>query len=354
MTPPCWPNGALLPWAMIRSSQWTEGSPDLPLWVRRALAADLTPQIVDGADVLVWRITDDQSTASISEQFKANASDYHQRYAASDHFEQLFREGLIDSAIQIADTPTILDLGSGSGVNSVIPCVRLFPGAKIVATDLSAELLALLAEYLRSAGGAQDVACVQMDAMADHAAPGTFDLVTGASILHHLERPEDGLRAAARALKPGGHAMFFEPFDGWALMRLAFERILAEAALHREPLHPLVAGALHAMVADICARTDPDPTSSRFTQLDDKWLFSREWVERAANDAGFAAAQIVPHNAETNLYQLIGPIQIRLCTGRADLELPDWAMAILAAQDAAIPPPMKRASPLEATVVLTK
>jgi SAM-dependent methyltransferase len=322
--------------------------------VQPLFVSALQPARVDGGDVLVWAIRDDASSAVISDQFKANAGDYHQRYAASDHFEQLFRQGLEETGVDVAQRPRILDLGSGSGVNSVVPCRRLFPGARCVATDLSGELLAMLAAYLREGGQADDVACVQMDAMSDHVTPGAFDLVTGASILHHLERPQAGLAAAARALRPGGHAIFFEPFDGWGLMRLAFERILAEAELRREPLDPAVEQALRNSACDTAARTDPDPADERFRALDDKWLFSREGMTAMAREAGFAEIRIVPHNANPDLYQRIGPIQLRLATGRTDLSHPPWPMDILAAIDAALPPAFKRAAMLEGTVVLTR
>lgn len=326
----------------------------LPAWAQPLFASALRPARVDGDEVLVWAIQDDASTAVISDQFKANAGDYHQRYAASDHFENLFRQGLAETGVRIAERPLILDLGSGSGVNSIVPCMRLFPGARSIATDLSGELLAMLAAYLQDAGKADEAVCVQMDAMSNHVTAGVFDLVTGASILHHLERPRDGLAAAARALKPGGHAIFFEPFDGWGIIRLAFERILAEAGLRGESLDPDVERTLRSSVIDTTARTNPDPGSDVFRALDDKWLFSRERMTAMAMEAGFAEARIVPHNCGPNLYQLIGPIQLRLATGRSDLALPAWAMAILKSFDEALPPPVKRAAMLEGTVVLTK
>src|SRR5512146_710140 len=190
----------------------------------------LAPVVRDASgEVLVWQAGDGSSSAAVTDQFTTNAETYHQRYAASDQFEALFRQALAASGAIVPDRPLILDLGSGSGVNSIAPCARIFPGARMVATDLSADLLAILAKRLRTAGGAEEVICVRMDAMGDQVAPARFDLVTGASILHHLDHPQRGLMAAARALKPGGVALFTEPFSGWALVRLAFERILAEA-----------------------------------------------------------------------------------------------------------------------------
>lgn len=326
----------------------------LASWVSHLFVSDLVPCIIDGVEVLVWSIKNDASTATVSDQFKANAGDYHHRYAASSHFEDLFRRALAETGISVAERPQILDLGSGSGVNSIVPCMRLFPGARCVATDISGELLSMLAVYLRQMGDTEAVVCVQMDAMSGHVTSDAFDLVTGASILHHLERPQEGFTAAARVLRPGGHAIFFEPFEGYGILRLAYERILSEARLRGEALHPAVERTLSNLIIDIAARTNPDVTSPAFRLLDDKWLFSREAVTRMALQAGFADVKVVPHNCGANLYQLIVPIQLRLATGLSDLPLPEWAMAVLESFDVALPASFKRAAMLEGTIVLTK
>lgn len=326
-----------------------------PPWAAALFTAALTPHLrSDDGAVLVWSIEDRASTAVITDQFKANAEEYHRRYAASDHFEKLFRQGLDATGVTVSRQPLILDVGSGSGVNSVVPCRRLFARARIVATDLSGELLAMLAHYVVDNDATGEVACVRMDAMSETVAPGAFDLVTGASILHHLDNPEQGLAAAGRALKPGGHAIFFEPFNGWAILRLAFERILAEAALRNEPLDPLVESALSRMVADIAARSDPDAHDPAFRAMDDKWLFSRTRIEAAARAAGFSAVRLVPHHDHKTLYRDVAGIQVRLATGRSDLEMPPWAITVLDSFDAAMTWHAKRELMVEGTIVLTK
>jgi SAM-dependent methyltransferase len=193
-----------------------------------------------------------------------------------------------------------------------------------------------------------------MDAMSETVSPGAFDLVTGASILHHLDSPERGVAAAGRALKPGGHAIFFEPFNGWAIVRLAFERILAEALLRKSPLDPAAETALTNLARDIAARSDPDTKDPAFHALDDKWLFSRTRVQAMAQAGGFETVRFVPHNTHKTLYRDIAAVQLRLATGRSDLSLPDWAMGILDTFDAAITVHAKQEQTLEATIVLTK
>ncbi len=330
-------------------------SASAPEWAVPLFAASLMPQVrrADG-QVLVWTVRDRASKAKITDQFKAGAEEYHRRYAASDHFEHLFRQALGDTALAVAEAPTILDVGSGSGVNSIVPCQRLFPGARMVATDLSGELLAILGAYAADTGAADAVICVKMDAISDRIAPGGFDLVTGAAILHHLESPEAGLAAAARALKPGGHAIFFEPFNGWGIMRLAFERILAEAELRNDPLDPTVETALRAFIRDVRERSDPDTTTPWFTKLDDKWLFSRSRVSASAKAAGFEVVRYVPHNGHKSLYRDVAGVQLRLFSGRDDLDFPAWAWAILDSFDEAMTRDAKRELMLEGTIVLTK
>ena len=326
-----------------------------PAWTQALFGRRLTP-LARGPDpaATVWGIEGDQIAGRISEQFKSGAGEYHARYAASAHFEDLFRKTIAALSVSVPDAPLIFDMGSGSGVNSIVPCFSLFPGARQVASDLSGDLLVMLADHAAQAGLSDRVSCVVMDAMDASVLPERFDLVTGASILHHLVRPVRGLTAAARALKPGGQAIFVEPFDGYGLVRLAYERILAEADLRREPLAPPVDQMLRAMVADIVARTAPDPTRPGFADLDDKWLFSREGIEQIARQAGFASARFVTHAEGPALYRKTVGIQLRLATGRDDLELPAWAMDILDSFDAALPPPVKRLLMLEGSIVLTK
>jgi len=326
-----------------------------PDWAARLFGPQLIPAgSATDAGGRVWSISGDRIAAQISEQFKANAGEYHARYAASAHFEALFRATIERLGLKVPDAPLILDMGSGSGVNSIVPCFSLFPGARQVATDLSGDLLAMLADYAAVSGLSERVLCVVMDAMSGYLMPERFDLVTGASILHHLVRPVVGLKAAARVLKPGGQAIFFEPFEGYGLMRLAYERILAEAALRGEALAPAVDKVLRDMTADIAARTNPDPSHPDFAKMDDKWLFSREYFQNAGRNAGFARVDFLSHNNHETLYRDVAAVQLRLGTGRDDLTLPPWAVDILDGFDRAIPQASKNQFMLEGSVVFTK
>jgi SAM-dependent methyltransferase len=322
---------------------------------RPLFEAPLNRLMVDErGEVLVWAVSDRFSTATITDQFKAEAAEYHRRYAASDHFEGLFRQTIAATGIAVPEAPLVLDMGCGSGVNSVVPFRRISPAAWMVAVDLSAELLALLADYVRRGPNPERVTCVRMDAVSPKLSPGLFDLAIGASILHHLDEPDVGVARAGRALKPGGHAIFFEPFAGWSIVRLALERVLAEAELRKSPLDPVVDEALRRMVQDIAVRSHLQRKDIDFTALDDKWLFSPHYIENAARKAGFVDIRFVPLNDHATLYRDTVAVQLRLTTGRDDLELPAWATAVIDSFDSALNLHSKRELMLEGAIVLTK
>lgn len=336
---------------------WDEGSrlaAAPPAWAAELFAEPLVVRVAtpDGVP-RVWQLEANESGATIGDQFTASADEYHRRYGASDYFVGLFRQAFDATGLSPGESPLVLDLGSGSGVNSVIPCRRLFPGARVVATDLSVELLAMLAELV-AAQGRSEVICVQLDAMSEHVRAGAFDVVTGAAILHHLTRPEQALRAAARALRPGGLAFFFEPFVGWSILQLAYERILAEAALRREPLDRHVEQALRALATDIATRCRLDRDEAAIAALDDKWLFSRTQVEEMAHAAGFSAIRIVAHNEHAGLFPATAAVQLRLRSGRAENPLPPWALEVLDRFDSSLNHYAKREFLLEGTIVLTR
>src|SRR5213078_4102226 len=82
----------------------------------------------------------------VTAQFLENAADYHRRYFDTAYWSLVLGRAL--DTIELDRSPrTILDVGSGSG-NSVIPLASRFPQAHIVATDVSAPLLAILRDFL--------------------------------------------------------------------------------------------------------------------------------------------------------------------------------------------------------------
>jgi SAM-dependent methyltransferase len=131
-----------------------------------------------------------------------------------------------------------LDFGCGHGMATVVLARR---GASVTALDLSAGYLAEARCRARANGVAVD--CVQADGERLPFADGAFTRIWGNAVLHHLN-----LHVAAaelrRVLRPGGVAVFCEPWGEnpllrWARHRLPYpgkERTANEAPLRRRDL----------------------------------------------------------------------------------------------------------------------
>jgi SAM-dependent methyltransferase len=297
-------------------------------------------------------------TWGLAEQARTNVAAAHRGGGGpgvSQHFEHLLRMALDRAGLDIAASALLLDLRSGDGTRSVMPWLNLLPDARIVASDPAGILLATLAGRAAAAGEEDRVMGVVAEPDRVPVAPGSVDLVSGVACLHELDDPDLTLAAAARALRPGGYAIFLAPFDGHGILRVAYERICAEAALWPEdPLGPGVAAALQTLSRDIAARTLPDSSDPEFRKLDQKWLFSRESLETAARGLGFREVRFLPHNDHETLYRDAAALQVRMVSGRAEASLPDWALAVLDSFDQALRPPVKRLLMLEGTMVLRR
>ncbi len=68
----------------------------------------------------------------------------------------------------------------------------------------------------------------QADCLALPFRDATFDNVVGVDIIHHLFNPDTAMKEIARVLRPGGRAIFFEPyvslFSGWVRGRFHHEK----------------------------------------------------------------------------------------------------------------------------------
>ena len=113
----------------------------------------------------------------------------------------------------------VLDLGCGHGMAAVVLARH---GARVVATDLSAGYLAEAAR--RALANGIDLALVQADAERLPFADGSFDRVWGNAVLHHLDVGR-AAREVRRILRPGGLAVFCEPWGGNALLEWARRRL---------------------------------------------------------------------------------------------------------------------------------
>jgi SAM-dependent methyltransferase len=322
----------------------------LPAWARPVFPDGLTRQS-EG----VWAPLDFEFT--LAEQARINQSAARRADGTADlslHFERLLHCAL-DAGLSPPAEAIVLDLQSGDGMRSVVPWLRLLPHARILASDPASVLLAGLYGHAAALGEAERVLCVAADPAAAPVAPGSVDLVSGVGCLQEQDDPDLVLAAAALALRPGGHAVFLVPFDGYGVLRLAYQRICAESHLRQDAsLSDEIVAALQVLVSDIAARTLPDRSDPGFEQREQKWLFARASLEMAARALGFREVLFLAHNDHETLYRDIALVQLRMMTGQQDIELPQWALDILDEFDCALRPTVKRLLMLEGTAILTR
>jgi SAM-dependent methyltransferase len=128
---------------------------------------------------------------------------------------------------------SVLDFGCGHGMAAVVLARH---GARVTAFDLSPGYLAEARH--RAAANGVAVVFVRADGERLPFADGSFDRVWGNAILHHLE-PATAARELYRVLKPGGVAVFCEPWGGNPLLAFARRRLpypRKERTPHEQPL----------------------------------------------------------------------------------------------------------------------
>jgi ubiquinone/menaquinone biosynthesis C-methylase UbiE len=127
----------------------------------------------------------------------------------------------------------VLDLGCGHGMAAVVLARR---GASMTAVDVSVAYLAE-ARQRALANGVQ-VHLVQANGERLPFPSATFDRIWGHAILHHLDLPV-AAREIQRVLRPGGIAVFCEPWGENPLLNLLRRRLPSPGKLHTPHEEPL-------------------------------------------------------------------------------------------------------------------
>ena len=121
---------------------------------------------------------------------------------------------------------SLLDFGCGMGEEAIY-FARL--GARVTAIDISEVGIEITRQRAKHNGVTDRVDARVMRADPTTLPSGSFDLVHGLGILHHLPDLGQSLREVKRLLKPGGKAVFLEPLGSspviesikeWLLERL--------------------------------------------------------------------------------------------------------------------------------------
>jgi ubiquinone/menaquinone biosynthesis C-methylase UbiE len=314
----------------------------------------------------------DAPRLGVTAQFLEDSQAYHDRYTEHEWWDTLIADAT--SALDCRFTSgAVLDVGSGSG-NSVLPVLKRFPEAMVLATDISPNLLRILRDLLSQEGLSSRCALVCTDIQNQIYREGAFDLAIGGAILHHIVDPEQVIRNVFNALKPGGAAIFFEPFEaGNGIMALAYAQILEEAkrrnVLQQSVLRSTLASLLarlrptrgQATALDLLRQAVKDyrsrivPRSEReLLALDDKWLFTRPYLTGVGERIGAEKVVIYPINKIEKQFSQHAAVSLFLSLRAGPEALPDWAWKILYRYDQAFSEGQLQELLLEGCVIFTK
>ena len=143
--------------------------------------------------------------ALVKQQFGAHAQNY---VASADHATGESLDRLLAVALQGVPQPDwrALDIATGGGHTALAVAAHV---REVVATDLTAKMLAAAEGFIRGKGVA-NVTFREADASALPFADGEFDLVTCRLAPHHFPDCAQFVREMARALRPGGIAAMID------------------------------------------------------------------------------------------------------------------------------------------------
>ena len=105
--------------------------------------------------------------------------------------------------IELEPGQTVLDLGSGGGIDVLLSAKRVGPTGKVYGLDMTDEMLALARENQRKAG-AENVEFLKGTIEAIPLPDNTVDVIISNCVINLSSNKDAVLREAFRVLKPGG------------------------------------------------------------------------------------------------------------------------------------------------------
>jgi len=119
---------------------------------------------------------------------------------------------------------TVLDIGSGGGLDSLVAARMVGAGGKVVGLDLSPEMVARAYENLKQT----DLTNVAFQEFSGEDLPfpdGSFDLVISNGVFNLIPAKGRMLKEACRVLKPDGRLLIADQVLSGALTKSSQERI---------------------------------------------------------------------------------------------------------------------------------
>ncbi len=294
------------------------------------------------------------SPAGATEQFIGDADTYHQRY-----FDRLDFIDLVDTCLTLAGVDReralrVLDIGSGGG-SSVFAACRLLPKAEIYASDMSPQLLRMLAEFAASRAELRGrIRSYCFDVQRKFFRPDTFDLVLGAAILHHLLDPRAALTHLAASLKPGGKIVLVEPLEAGSLVLASLYGAVLRVLADLGDADGDLAQVMKRLRLDIQSRLGPPVEKPWTERLDDKWVFDESYLVELAGQLGLAKVEVHPAQADLSHVFEAAFVSVLADSGHQELAIPTAVLDCVREFDHGIDAALKRRFCPTGIIVFTK
>ncbi len=105
--------------------------------------------------------------------------------------------------LQLSGDETVLDAGCGSGFHSLLMAEQV-PNGKVIAVDVSTEMLDQLRKNAKKAGVSERIQVVHADGLHLDLEDNSVDRALSAAVWHHLDDPQGACNEMARVVRPGG------------------------------------------------------------------------------------------------------------------------------------------------------
>lgn len=258
----------------------------------------------------------------VSAKFLDDAEDYYNKYQGFAYWRSLLNDAV--SRLAIPRPEVIVEYGCGFG-NATLPMLDIYPEAKIIASDVSPNLLSIMVKLLEARNLSHRSVAIAMDAQRPCIKANCADIVFGAAIMHHLKEPGLFIETAMRVLKPGGSAFFFEPFEGGlGMLRAICEEVVRESRRRNEWSQAMHLTHMFAedMRPQIFRQREPG-----WCNRDDKWAFPRSVLDEIGRNAG-AEVSIYPLHDNVGQFRRHFSYMLQMYGGMNPSEYPEWGWEI--------------------------